>query len=284
VPPYTIPIKNSEYIFYTPVISQADTNIFQVNPTIAPGDFRVSTDGGAFDNLATTPVVDPAGGVAIKVTVSAAEMNGDNVVVVGTDAAGGEWQSVFAGIQPETVGLSGIAAAAAIAVWAYGTRTLTSATNIACDFWSCSTRTLTMALSSIRGKLSASEIDIDAGDYIEMNITQLGDISGRTKLWFTVKKSKEDADSAAWIMIEETAGLEYINGVEATTPANGSITVTDAVRGDITIELDGVESVKLTDADGKGYFDIKWINAAGKQLTLRRGKATVIADVTRAVA
>ena len=168
-------------------------------------------------------------------------------------------------------------------VWAAGTRTLTSLAGLACDLWACPTRTLTQALSTSRN-ISSTSIDIDAADYMELNISGLGDLTGRTKLWMTLKKSKEDVDASAWFQIEETAGLVYINGTAAGTPANGSITVTNVLRGDITVELDGVETLKLTNAEGKGYFDIKWINAAGKQLTLRRGKTTVIADITRAVA
>ena len=131
---------------------------------------------------------------------------------------------------------------------------------------------------------TCSDLEIDAADFLDVSITGLGDLTGRTKLWFTVKETKEDLDAAAWAQIEETAGLIYINGAAAAVAGNGVITVDNVVRGDITITLDGEETLKLTDAEGKGYFDIKWVNAAGRQITLRRGRIIVVADITRAVA
>lgn len=81
--------------FYTAVPSQADTEVFQVNPTIAAGDFQISTDDGAFANLATLPVVDPAGGRQIKIVLSAAERDGNVITIIGSDVAGDEWCDVF---------------------------------------------------------------------------------------------------------------------------------------------------------------------------------------------
>jgi len=60
------------------------------NPTIAAGDFTVSTDFGAFSNLDTQPSVAPGGGVQVQVDLSADEMNGENVLVVWKDQAGDE--------------------------------------------------------------------------------------------------------------------------------------------------------------------------------------------------
>ncbi|MCP5096197.1 MAG: hypothetical protein GY943_11640, partial [Chloroflexi bacterium] len=59
--------------------------------TLAAGDVQVSTDGGALGNLGTLPVVTPAGSKMVKVTLSAAEMDGDNATVVFSDAAGDQW-------------------------------------------------------------------------------------------------------------------------------------------------------------------------------------------------
>lgn len=122
-----------------------------------------------------------------------------------------------------------------------------------------------------------------AGDNWSEDFTYLGDLTGRTKLWFTIKTSTEDVDAAALVQIEETAGLEYIDGAAAATPANGSINVTNITAGHITVELEAVESVKLTDAFGKCYMDIKWADVAGDVWTLRRKKVIFTPDVTRAV-
>jgi hypothetical protein len=86
--------KNEEFIFYVALRAAADDDTLQANPTIAAGDVRVSTDGGAFANLGTLPSVDPAADVGVKVTLSASEMNGDNVLVAFEDqTAGEEWKA-----------------------------------------------------------------------------------------------------------------------------------------------------------------------------------------------
>ncbi len=85
------PKKGVQFILYATLRSQANLNIFQVNPTIASGDFKVSIDGGALANLTTLPTVTPAASVMVKMTLSTSEMNGDNVTVICSDAAGAEW-------------------------------------------------------------------------------------------------------------------------------------------------------------------------------------------------
>lgn len=99
---YVVPKKNTEYIFYIGLVAQANTKVLQSSPTIAAGDFKVSIDGGAFANLTTLPVVTPASGKAVKITLSAAEMNGDNIVVLCSDAAGAEWCDQLINIQTAT--------------------------------------------------------------------------------------------------------------------------------------------------------------------------------------
>lgn len=93
------PQKNVEYIFYVGLVSQADTKLLQNNPTLAAGDVLVSTDGGATSNLDTLPAVTPASSDMVKVTVSTDEMNGDNIIIVFSDAAGSEWCDLLINIQ-----------------------------------------------------------------------------------------------------------------------------------------------------------------------------------------
>jgi hypothetical protein len=93
------PKKNAAFEFYIGLVSQSNTNVFETDPTIATGDFKVSIDGGAFANLDTLPSVDPAGGKTVKIELSAAEMNGDNIQIVGSDAAGDEWADLIVNIQ-----------------------------------------------------------------------------------------------------------------------------------------------------------------------------------------
>src|SRR3990167_34506 len=91
MPSYIPPKKNTQFVFSLGLVSQADTKLLQVNPTLAAGDFQVSTDGGALANLGTLPTVTPAGGRMVIATLSAAEMNGDMTTFVASDAAGAQW-------------------------------------------------------------------------------------------------------------------------------------------------------------------------------------------------
>jgi hypothetical protein len=93
------PKKNAAYTMYVSLVSQANTKVMQSNPTLAAGDVKVSTDGGALANLTTLPVVTPASSKAVKVDLSASEMNGDNIVIIFSDAAGAEWCDLGVNLQ-----------------------------------------------------------------------------------------------------------------------------------------------------------------------------------------
>lgn len=109
MPTYVPPKKNTEYIFYLSLVSQADTKLFQVNPTLAAGDAKVSIDGVGDANLTTLPAVTPAGSKRVKITLSAAEMNGDNITVTLSDAAGAQWCDVTINIQTAAQQLDDVA-------------------------------------------------------------------------------------------------------------------------------------------------------------------------------
>lgn len=93
------PKKNTAYTFYVSLVSQANTKIFQANPTLASGDVKVAIDDGAPANLTTLPVVDADFTKRVKVAMSSAEMNGDNISVIFSDAAGAEWCDVTINLQ-----------------------------------------------------------------------------------------------------------------------------------------------------------------------------------------
>lgn len=99
MPSYVTPKNGTAFILYIGLRSQADSTKFQVNPTLATNDVKVSIDGGALANLATLPVVTPAGGKGVKVALSGAEMTGDNITVVFSDVAGAEWFDEIINIQ-----------------------------------------------------------------------------------------------------------------------------------------------------------------------------------------
>jgi len=90
--PYNPPIKGEDFVIYVALASANDSKSFQVNPTIAAGDFKVSKDGGALANLTTLPTVVPTASVLVKISLSATEMTADNVAIVGIDqTATKEW-------------------------------------------------------------------------------------------------------------------------------------------------------------------------------------------------
>jgi len=151
---------------------------------------------------------------------------------------------------------------------------------LASEVWANGTRTLTQTAAEVAAVLAGSDITIHRGDSFSLSLTGLGNISTRTKLWFTVK-SGDVADTLATIQIEETGGLLYLNGA-AGTALQGDITVDDAVAGDITITLDEAATSLLAIANGLTY-DVQVLTAAGGVQTLTEGAATVSRDITRAV-
>ncbi len=96
---YVTPKKNTAFRFYVSLASQSSTHTMQGTPTLAAGDVKVSTDGGALANLTTLPAVTPAASKLVQVDLSAAEMNGDNITIIFSDAAGSEWDDLVINLQ-----------------------------------------------------------------------------------------------------------------------------------------------------------------------------------------
>ena len=96
----SVPISGQAYTFSLSLFSQATGDII-VNPTIAGGDFNISTDGGAFTALNTTPTVAPAGGRSVEFNLTSAEVGSSHFCVQCIDAVGDEWKSI---LYHETVG------------------------------------------------------------------------------------------------------------------------------------------------------------------------------------
>jgi hypothetical protein len=157
----------------------------------------------------------------------------------------------------------------------------------ASTIWSYDRRTLTMPAQAIADLLSGTILSIHRGDTVTLSISALGDISDRTKLWFTVKKRGGDpSDTASIIQIleyagtDETSGLLYIEGAAPTSNDNGSITVIDASAGDITIVIEAVEVAKLT-PNNRLRYDVQMLNSSGDVTTLTDGTCSINEDVTR---
>lgn len=92
--------KGIAYTFYVTLVDSADPTVFKDSPTMATGDFKISKDGGAFANLATLPVVSPAGSPMVKVVLNATEMDADEVNILARDQTGAEWFELVYTIEP----------------------------------------------------------------------------------------------------------------------------------------------------------------------------------------
>jgi len=132
----------------------------------------------------------------------------------------------------------------------------------AAQVWAYADRTLTMSAAQLQAAATGAALIWQRGDTISQPITGLGTLASRTKLYVTAKLDPDDADTAAVFKIEETAGLQILNGAAAGTPAQGDITVDDATAGDITITLDEAASVLLPTGTAL-YVTVKQITAAG---------------------
>lgn len=134
--------------------------------------------------------------------------------------------------------------------------------------------------SAVRRHLKCDRLEIKRATDATIEVFGVGDLTGRSSLYFTVKYMKDKdtaADMHSVIQIEETAGLLYINQVEADTPANGSIVVSDALAGTMTIKLSAAETDKLTPNESYVY-DIKMDNDV-----MAEGKLLISTAVTRTV-
>ena len=148
--------------------------------------------------------------------------------------------------------------------------------------WSAASRTLTQTAASVVAAVSGSDITAHRGDTLTANLTGLGAINTRSKLWFTVKRDRGDTDTAAVLMIEETAGLTVVNGAAYATVTDGSLVVTNETTGAVTITI---KPAVTDDLSGRGlYYDIQMLTAAGVVTTLTNGEFDITEDITRAIA
>ena len=95
MPSYFPAQKNQPFVFFIGLESSSNSGVFLNNPPIQSGDFKVSVDGEPEADLQTLPV---ASGKRVKVSISAAEMNGDNITIVCSDPDS-VWDDVIMNIQ-----------------------------------------------------------------------------------------------------------------------------------------------------------------------------------------
>lgn len=125
---------------------------------------------------------------------------------------------------------------------------------------------------------AANAIVAVRGDTLRRALTGLGDLSGRQKLWFTVKRAKGDADSAAMIQITEAVGLIRFKGAAADNAAHGGLTISSPGNASCAIL---VAASKMAELLAQGWaWDLQVLTAAGDVVTLREGTFDVTADVS----
>jgi hypothetical protein len=97
--PYSPPKKNEDFQIRIALEDYAISGSFKSNPTIAAGDFKVAVDATALANLTTLPSVSPASTVLVLLSLSASEMNGDVITIVGIDQTSPkEWADIVISI------------------------------------------------------------------------------------------------------------------------------------------------------------------------------------------
>lgn len=151
--------------------------------------------------------------------------------------------------------------------------------------WTSPNRTLSPLGVTVADAVVGATLSVYRGTTWVIALTGLGDISDRSKLWFTVKGREDDYDNQSLAQIEEGGGLLYLNGATAATSGQGAIVVDDEANGDITITLD--EAAAKAIAPGRNlHYDVKVLRTGGSVNLLADGvqKFNVLADITRAIA
>lgn len=300
-----IPAKRAtEFIFWTSLVSQANSNIMQANPTLAIGDVKVSVDGGTLNNITTLPVVTPAVSKIVKVTLSATEMTGDNIMVVFSDASGAEWQDQIWCIPTSarqiddlsTVTEAQVNAQCDTALSDYDAPTKTEldagllALNdvTAAEVWAATTRTLTSTAAATTAAVTGSTLNLTIALSYAHTLSSVTIPATWTTIYFTIKSSQYDADSASILQIEEnnpgalTDGLLYLNGA-AGTAAQASLTVNQA-GGTVAIWISHAATAQLAAASNL-YYDIKCLTSdtPDNSQVLTGARCNILAITTRAI-
>lgn len=255
---YFPPKKNTAFVMYVSLVSQANTKIMQASATIAAGDFKVSIDGGALANLTTLPSVAPAASKMVLISLSTSEMNGDNITIICSDVAGAEWCDLVINLQttarqiddlayPATSGrsmvvdASGLVDANAVKHGPSGSGTAQTARDIGASVL-LSTGTGTGQLDFTSGVVKANLAQILGTALTET----AGLIAAGFKKFFNVATPTGTINSIPDVVAGGAGGL-FIAGTNAAT------TVTTALTTTFTGNLTGSVGSLTTNNDKTGY-------------------------------
>lgn len=214
--------------------------------------------------------------------------------VTATGGAGIDWSNVEA--PTTTVGLSGTTVKAVTDGVTLATGAITAAAiatdaidadAVAADTWienwaAAPTNTLTALNATLGSKITQTR-----GDTLSATLTGLTANTSYVSIDFTVKKTVDDADTAAIICIRKNAsgltdGLLYLNGAAPVSPvvaADGSITVISSTSLTFTLAARAMDDL----TPGRYVYDVQYIFASSV-LTATYGDFEVVGDVRKAIA
>lgn len=242
---YFPPKKNAEYIFYISLASQSDANAFQSNPTLAAGDAKVSIDGGTLNNLGTLPAVTPASSKLVKVTLSADEMNGDNIAVIFSDAAGAEWKDLTVSIHTVVAQIDDIYTRIGAPV----------AASISADIAGVQSDT-----NDIQSRLPAA---LTADGNIKADALKLNGATPNNLTSAQTASAVLDATASSY-NTSGTIGAKINSAANATTLGSGAIQHTVTVQDTSSNPIDGAEVWITTDSAGSSVVASGQTNASGQ--------------------
>jgi len=99
--------KATQYSTRIVLKNYKNSSSVKISPTIVAGDFKVSIDGGVLINLTNLPVESPVGSGLILLTLTASEMNGDVITIIGIDqSAKKEWADLVFSINTAYSGIT----------------------------------------------------------------------------------------------------------------------------------------------------------------------------------
>lgn len=153
--------------------------------------------------------------------------------------------------------------------------------------WTYANRTLTTPAASIISAVRGDRLRITIASTWNATITGLPSNTGYVSLLLTIKKTKDDADTASILQIRKNAsalsdGLMYINGAAPGTPltsADASITVNSATS--LTFIISAAATSYLSPAD-EYVYDIKYVMASSA-VQESEGVIDIAYGVTRAI-
>lgn len=252
---YNPPKKAAAYRMFVGLRSQADTKLFQVNPTLASGDAKVSKDGGSLANLATLPSVIGSSAI-VQIDLSSTEMTADNVTILLSDASGAQWCDLMINLQTATNQFDDLATAATLAVLAGYVDTEVAAILAAVDTEVAAIKAKTDNLPS--DPADDSDIDAQLAAIAALIDTEVAAILAAVDTEVAAIKAKTDtlpaspaavgsamtlaANSVNASALATDAVAEIQTGLSTLSAAQVNAEVVDALSVDTYAELTGVPS------------------------------------------